>query len=576
MDWLEAVKKGETAAAVFNVVLVVALVLTRRWWRAEPASAFAAMPGEKRSLTGFWAPLLFIVIIAAGARMKFAQSSLWWDEVWNVRHATVGEFRPEKKSGELKFHPTTWAEAAWMYRKPTNHPPVTLASKLSHNVWAKFTRAEPGSFSELALRLPCLLASLAAVAAVALLLAAWGLPVEGLIGAAILALHPWHIRYGVDARSYTFLVPLTLLAAGSLTRLCGQRSRAVDWWMFGLFQGLIMWCHVLSIWVCAGLFAAGAWLLWRRGPAVDRWRRLARLVAVNAAGAGLFAQLFLPNLLQATQWGEKNQDGNLLTWDYFKTTLSQLAFGLEPAWPGGPETASLVSFSSLTGGHAWIAWVVTAAVLVLLVAGFLRLRRHHPDAAVIIAALSLMAALFLGGVAATHGYFYHRFLIAALVPWCALLGIAAWTPRLRLLAVPALLAADMFLMLPQRRVLDAVPYAPLRDVAAALAPEPHTTNKVLGYGLGGDALQGYRADVIVLKGNRPMRPDIEAAMAASLEKKEPLFVALGYEGLNRERLPDGFTLLDDPRLFQQTAAFPGIDPLFYFRILRYTGAPLKP
>ena len=39
----------------------------------------------------------------------------------------------------------------------------------------------------------------------------------------------------------------------------------------------------------------------------------ARFAAVHLVGAMVFLQLFAPNLLQAATWGEKNQDGNILT-----------------------------------------------------------------------------------------------------------------------------------------------------------------------------------------------------------------------------------------------------------------------
>ena len=51
---------------------------------------------------------------------------------------------------------------------------------------------------------------------------------------------------------------------------------------------------------------------------------------------------------------------------------------------------------------------------------------------------------------------------------------------------------------------------------------------------------------------------------------KPLFVALGYEALNRANVPDGFELLDDPAVFAEDSKRDGLEAQFTYRILRST------
>ena len=81
--------------------------------------------------------------------------------------------------------------------------------------------------------------------------------------------------------------------AGSLS--CGPMWL---WWAFGLNQALIVWSHLLSTWVCAGFAASAAWWIWRHDEGASRGRELCRLVVANLAAAGLFLQLFMPNIFK--------------------------------------------------------------------------------------------------------------------------------------------------------------------------------------------------------------------------------------------------------------------------------------
>ena len=61
---------------------------------------------------------------------------------------------------------------------------------------------------------------------------------------------------------------------------------------------------------------------------------------------------------------------------------------------------------------------------------------------------------------------------------------------------------------------------------------------------------------------------LKTAIAQAAADKKPLYVFYGYPAFNRMIMPKGFELLEDPAVFEEVAAFPGIEPEFYFRILK--------
>ena len=102
MDWREAVIPGELIALAVTVALACLIALTRQWWN-QPSEQHAfggwfewVRLGNARSCV-WWILLAFAVVVAVSARREFAKSSLWWDEVWQARNASVGEWRPVKR-----------------------------------------------------------------------------------------------------------------------------------------------------------------------------------------------------------------------------------------------------------------------------------------------------------------------------------------------------------------------------------------------------------------------------------------------------------------------------------------------
>ncbi len=564
--WDDAAVLGTHYSTLAALGLVILALLTLRWW-CPPRPVVSAPVPKVRFPRWFRAGLIAAVLLAAGLRAPLATGSLWWDELWNVKYATVGEWRPDPAdAGEVRFVPSSWSRAAWYYNKPTNHPVLTLPSKLGHLTWQRLTGAADGQFSEWVIRLPVLLGGLAA-----LLLTAWTAarlagPRAGMTAAVLIAIHPWLIRYGVDARSYGLAVFFTAAAIYSLLRATERNCQGRNgwWWVFGLCQFLLMWAHVVShLPLCAALFGSALWLILTSGSPAKKQLAL-QLLVINALAAGLLIMAFLPNLLQVPTWGGRNDDGNLLTGSYLFRTLCQIAAGMAP-----PGTAAGDGIPSLS----WAGLVpLLAGGLAAAATGLRHLWRTHRQAAVVLLSLLACTALFLLIIHLTGWFFYHRFIIACSVPLILLISIGLSRLRSPILTAAAL-AGFALITFPQTRLLLSRSYAPFREMVADMQSDARSRKGVpltVCYGLGSHVMQSYDPAL------RDIRKDpaaaLESLIAEARGEDRPLYVAYGYEALNRLNQPDGFPILDNPALFEKISTRHGIEPEFTFHLLRLKDA----
>jgi hypothetical protein len=242
---------------------------------------------------------------------------------------------------------------------------------------------------------------------------------------------------------------------------------------------------------------------------------------------------------------------------------------------------------SLSEDRPALPWIVLGALPALLLVGALRVLRRGggPERAVLVALCA--APLVLVAHRAVDGFFaYPRFAIYAIVPAVALLAIgaegllaAAFGSRRSARRGIALglalgLAGYQALLWPQTLLLLRLPHSPAREVAAFFAAEDERDpRRVLraGIGLGGDVPRVY--DPWLREVLRP--EELRALCRESRAAGEPLFVFHGHTHQNREHLPELFALVEDPRLFEPVARFDGIESEHVYRVLRYTGAPLK-
>jgi hypothetical protein len=328
---------------------------------------------------------------------------------------------------------------------------------------------------------------------------------------------------------------------------------------------LTVWSLPNAFWYAAGFFVAGLVLVvvcWR--DTADRVTAAARLVAVNAFAALLFFQVAGPNIVQASRWIGKVKE-TALSWRGLRDALSHLFFGMPfRRDPGGVEAEGL---PTLTGQGDVLAVVVGLALVAVCTAGFWELRKRSPVTLAPVLAVSGAALVYLLVTVVRGDLFYHRYLIYLLVPLVTLaaVGMARWP-----IVGGVVLLGFTVVTSSQRKVLTSRPYAPLRDVAAAVA-DPAGGTLAAGYYLGGEIVATYNPAIRALTNDpETAREQLEALIRRAEGAGMRFLVVYGYPSFNRAIAPRGFELLDDPSVFQEIAAFPGIEPEFYFRILEYT------
>jgi uncharacterized membrane protein len=201
-----------------------------------------------------WAPPLAVGIVALVLRLHgLAAKPLWLDEVATLHRATIGFSAMVTDSLHSKHYPTYFA-LLW------------LVAKLGVSPWL--------------LRLPSAIFGAMAAALVAVIGREADKPRTGIAAGLLLALSPFDVQYGQEARSYTLVAVLILVALWGLLRLARQatarepqpRARGA-WLAYG--GGTLAALCVLNValpWLVASNIAAAA-IAWRaRERRVFLWR----------------------------------------------------------------------------------------------------------------------------------------------------------------------------------------------------------------------------------------------------------------------------------------------------------------
>ena len=591
VPWTECVALGLSVAALLGLALSGVLLLLAPFWRMplqapQPSDQDDRSPVLSRiDSRVFVVGLLVALVIGMGLRWNLSGRSMWWDELWNFRENSHGNYSAGPE-GELKFRATDWERATWYYRKPTHHAPMALAVKASLGGWRALTGAEEAEFSDRAARFPALLASALSIVGIGLLLRCWGHPFPGVIAALLLAVHPLHVRYGIDARGFAFVVPTIVYGLLALTMVVRTRSSQRGWLaLFAFCLFLLMWSFPVGIWYPLGLVGVAIWYLRPRASRTttsfsEDWRPgLRLLVACSLAGLAFF-HLFLPNFIQSRYWNIT--DAHYLSVPLLSETWTQLCLGLPNHIAGGEDGRGLFSLARLVGDRAWLAWILRGALTVLSLVGIARLfLRPRRLPGVLVVSLMAAAVLYLLSTHLAQQHYYPRYLIHLLPVYAAGLGLGLHllgglvTPgegRRRLVGrilVPALfLAAFGAFLAPHYRALLSRPYAPVRDVAEELNRLVAEENaEVLGFGHGAKILSVYRPGTPYAQKVEDAAEQLSEFVARS--NGRPGYVFIGHLPFNQYRYPEAVAeILEVAARLQEPRVFRGLEPDFTYRILR--------
>ncbi len=334
--------------SLINLVMVsLSLYLSRFYPRSNPDNPSQVSPElEIGSTTWQSLPLfqrrvilslsMLAVALSAWLNAPILNHSLWGDEEATARRFIVG-YVSRQDDSTLKLHRPTWERTLWHYDDgPNNHILFSVLGKLSHNF------ARPGSgpddfyFSEFWIRLPAYISGLGAVAAMTWLMISMGFPRTAPLASTILALHPWFVRWGTEARGYALeLLFIPLILVFLLKALRSKPHLRCWWWSaYGFTEFLLLYSHLGAVYFLLPLNIAAFALVWKQSTQQGyssnpiRQPGIWQLTGANLLGAFFTIQLMAPCLKPLGIWLGKSRVHGDISPDWISDWFSYFASGM--------------------------------------------------------------------------------------------------------------------------------------------------------------------------------------------------------------------------------------------------------
>lgn len=578
---------GSLAALPLAIALVpVALAMRRR--SGVPVRPIECPPLQR----GSWLPIAIagvgLAVVVGRVNAPRLGQSLWDDEEKAMRYFTVGRCAPDKE-GTIKFTSVTWLDAFFNYRQPNNHILFTALSKASHDA-SGHKPDTPGQpyFDERALRLPAFLAGLAAIGGLGISLWLIGHPRAGLWAMPLLSLHPWFLRYLVEARGYSLVLLLGPLTAAALWRaLAGGRTA---WWAaFAAGQFALLYtfpgCIHPVFWMNA---AAVTWILCSSSAKPWRSHLLPRWMAANLWSAIAFIVLMAPAVPQLIEYLREPRDTihfNVAS----AINVASLLFSGSTWQNWDPANPLAIGLKDMLAHDPRVA-ISAAVVLAAMLAGLVYcLRSRHSILWLWVILLLPVASFPLHAWLKDHP-FYPWYAVGALPFLCGLaaLGvegtasfIASGRTRqtMTLLLGLALTLAAAGLTAKQREITTSHPLEPKRDsylLYRGDAPNPFEPrqNEVITVGF-------HQENITYDPGQRRLddvkkQTAIDEVIAEADRTGKPLYVDFAQESYARVHFPELFKRFDNEEVFERVAVLYGLEPQNTRVVLRYLGKSPRP
>lgn len=601
------IMEGLWWAALVNLLLLSAVLAASRFYphsatKADPihvldskigirpdhgATAWDSLASRQRRIT----LILTILSVALSAWLNapLLDNSLWGDEEATVRRYIVGHVK-RLDDGSMKLSQPSWERTLWNYDNgPNNHILFSVLGRLSHG----FARPGDGPgdyyFSETWIRLPSFLSGLGAVAATAWLVVAMGFPRAAPLAAFALALHPWFVRWGTEARGYAlelFFVPLAMVFLLKAIR-AQQAKTAWGWWVgYGLTEFLLIYAHLGSVYFLLPLNIAAVALAWRnsckrglpRNPLrqVNIWR----LAAANVLGAFLTIQMLTPCLKPLAIWLGKTRVEGDITWPWIRDWFSYFASGM--AWdPWDKSNPYCLTLPDFLRGHPWLGGLLLLLMATSLVAGLSVLLGNRNQRWLLLPLLApgLLTVLHakLGGNLLYPWYMVGFLPLSTIIVAIGLDRLARLVPGRAAFPALATLSLIAFALVTQqqRRLYRSHP-------VEALAESVKLTREVINPF---DPRIDEVVTLDIVHATRSYDPahlrvrslgDFVDALAKADATNKPLFLNLGNPGLLERDLPDIGRMIQDRNLFEAPILIHGLQNPCTRYIFRYIPHSISP
>jgi hypothetical protein len=562
-------------AGLFNLVPMILLALTTRWWM-RPLPVQALQNSSLKLPKGFLLCVggaMTACVILGFPRLG---QSLWEDEEYSVRRCIAGGHRVQE-DGTVVVKKLPWKVTLWNYSSTTNHVLQSILSRLSHSAWRTIAQPTGLQLSEAATRLPSYLSGILLVGIVALLAARFGFAWEGALAAWLVAIHPWHLRFATEARGYG-LVAL-LIPLGCLLGVNALNTGRWRWWIAVAmvnFALLYTWPPTLFTVLILNLCIALSLFTERRfSPArnvlVLRW-----LVSATFAGI-VFLQLFLPCVPGLFEYlrGVRDFDSHA----FFLKNVGTL-FLTGSLWTrSGQSPTPYMEYLPHANAHPVLFGVAIVLAAGLFVLGLYRLWTAEPRARWLVAVL-IFPGILTYAYAVLRQKMLMEWYVGFMLPGVALVVSAgafwAFTPLRKfsvarwagpLLAV-ALVGAFAWLSQPARHFLLTWGAERYRESVLVTRPSldpnaPENLNIITAATTQPPYVYDPRARrAVTVKQYADLMREAD-------ERGVPLYVNNGFPTALKIDFPGVFALLEDRAVFEPVGYFTGIDVMLDRVVHRY-------
>ena len=594
-------------AAAVNAMLCALLVLAAGWW-AKPVADLDVDTGGSLIVDAkawwdsdwwFWLIITIVALLAIGLRWQLAHGSLSREEA-QILKPLIAKYQPAQgaggsteQPGKGEFQRGSPYHAFWSAPEAVNYLGFGVLSRFFLTAWQALGDRQLYEFSELVMRFPSLLAGVLSVFLTGVLLRNWGFAWPGIFTAFFLAIHPWHIRYSVDARGFSLATFFALLGVYFLTH--ALRRGSWGYWLFwALAQMLMLWIlpYMFSVYLTFLAFAGVGIFYYHSGNFAFK-RLLGRFLAVSLFVVMFFIQFIIPWYLQIKDWNGliELSSGSLTSLEF----INQLWCNLSVGFPSRliEQSADFSSVKELMGTlplpFLLLFWIVLYLVVpVLTLSGAIRLSMANSTGGLAVLPLFFATPLLLLQ-AYYKPYFSEASLLLALpaLGMCIFLGattlfsgrrgLSPATSYAQYIAMSTICLGFLLISFPQMRLLQRHPYMPLRNVAAHLhlndladsTTDSSAQHGVIraGCGKGGQILSVYDPFVSYFE----TLDELRKLSSEAQKSNKTLYVFYGFKSVNELLFPEIFSYLNQGGYFKPVAEFQGIEPSFSYTVLSYTG-----
>lgn len=550
----------------------LALILAGPWligWEKDP---LVQRTDDDQPKARRWLWLVTFIMMAASAVLNAPRlfNSFWMDEESTARRFVVGDFRRGSDASPRWAEPS-WERTIFYYRDPNNHPLFSILARLCHSALPTPQEPESFHFREWTIRLPAYLAGIAGLGLVAWLAAVLRMPRAGMLAVVWLAMHPWHVRYGVDARGYALLFTLLPACLGCLCRAI-QTGR-MNWWLgYGVLEFLVLWAYPGTLYFVASFNVAVAGLMMTSiVPRRARGQQWLRFVAANLIGAMFTTLLLGPCVEPMLNYLQYDRIRGVLDARWVAETCSGLFTG-QP-WVAWADHELVIAWMHTWVESPWFVVLTFGALAVVLGTGVLACWRCGVTHRWILGH-SLMLGPFMYLMATAQGNILYPWYLLLCLPGLALIMGAGLEAAMVKPWGRAWIAAFMGLWAvvtwPQTNLLRSHSIEPMRESVEATRQIRNarmaSLNDVLTVSLAFPA-KLYDPAAIEVK----TVDELRAVMDRADREHRPLFVNFADKGLLDLRSPEMSAFLDDSKFFQALPSFNGIHGQFERRVFRYVG-----